>query len=77
MSLCPEIWKCFHDIFKLVSNISVEEHGRLVSLFVFILIWIITAYLLILYHSATVPHCDTVVLSRTRHVRLTSIDASK
>jgi hypothetical protein len=63
--------------FKLVSNISVEEKEHLVLLFVLALIWIITAYLLKLYHSATVPLCDMVILSRTRHVRLTSIDASK
>ncbi len=63
--------------FKLVSNISVEEHAHLVPVLVLVLIWIITAYLLKLYHSATVPLCDTVILLRTRHVRLTSIDASK
>jgi hypothetical protein len=62
---------------KLGSNISVEEHARIVPLLVLVLIWIITAYLLKLYHSATVPLCDTVVLSLARHVRLTSIDASK
>jgi hypothetical protein len=62
---------------KLVSNISVEEYAHLVPLFVLVLIWISTAYLLKLYHLATVPLCDTVVLSRARHVRLTSIDASK
>ncbi len=62
---------------KLVSNISVEEHARLVSLFVLVLTWIITAYLLKLYHSATVPLCDTVVLSLARHVWFMSIDASK
>jgi hypothetical protein len=62
---------------KLVSKIFVEEHARLVPLFVLVLIWIITAYLLKLYHSATGPLCDTVVLSLARHVRLTSIDASK
>ncbi len=63
--------------FKLVSNISVEEHARLVPLFVLVLVCIITAYLLKLYHTATVPLCDTVVLSRARHIRLTSFDASK
>jgi hypothetical protein len=54
--------------FKLVSNILVEEHARLVPLFVLVLVWIITAYLMKLYHSATVPLCDTVVLSRARHI---------
>ncbi len=70
--------------FKLVSNvetrnsnISLEEHARLVPLIVLVLKWISTAYLLKLYHSATVPLCDTAALSRTRHVGLTSIDASK
>jgi hypothetical protein len=52
-------------------------HGRTVPLFVLVLLWIVTAYLLKLYISATVPLCDTVLLSRARHVGLTSIDASK
>jgi hypothetical protein len=60
---------------KFVINISVEEHARLVPLFVLVLIWIITAYLLKLYHLATVLLCDTVVLSLARHIRLTFIDA--
>ena len=78
MSFCPEIWKCFHNVFQaIVSNISMEEHARLVPFFVLVLIWIITAYLLKLYHLATVPLCDTVVLSRAPHVRLTSINVSK
>ncbi len=73
----PRYGNNFIKFFKLVSNISVEEHARLVPIFVLVLICIITAYLLKLYHSGTVPLCDTVALSRTRHVGLTSIDASK
>jgi hypothetical protein len=75
--MSPKYGNVFIMFFKLVSNISVEEHVRLVSIFVMVLKWIITAYLLKLHHSATVPLCDTVALSRTRHVGLTSIDASK
>jgi hypothetical protein len=78
MSFCPEIWKCFQNVFQvIVSNISMEEHAHLAPFFVLVLIWIITAYLLKLYHSATVPLCDTIVLSWACHVLLTSIDVSK
>ncbi len=72
----PKYRNIFKIFFKLVSN-SVEGHVHLVPLFVLVLLWIITVYLLKLYISATVPLCDTVVLSRARHIRLTSIDASK
>jgi hypothetical protein len=67
------------NIFLLVSNISVDKNvdAHLFPLFVLVLLRIITAYLLKLYILATVPLCDTVVLSRTRHIRLTSIDATK
>ncbi len=67
----------FKMFFKLVSNNSVEGHAHLIPSFVLVLLWIITAYLLKLYISATVPLCNTVLLSRARHVQLTSIDASK
>jgi hypothetical protein len=67
----------FKIFFKLVSNNSVAGHAHLVPLFVLVLLWIITVFLLKLYISATVPLCDTVVLSWARHIRLTSIDASK
>jgi hypothetical protein len=76
--LCPNVPKygyVFIMFFKLVSNISVEEHARLVPLFVLVLLWIITAYFLKLYISATVLLCGTVDLSRARYLRLTSIDA--
>ncbi len=56
---------------------SVEEHARFVILFVLLCVWIITVYLLKLFCSATVPLCYTIVLSWARHIRLTSIDASK
>ncbi len=57
--------------------ISVEEHARFVNLFVLLFVCIITVYLLKLVCSATVPLWDTIVLSWSRHIRLTSIDASK
>ncbi len=56
---------------------SVEEHAGFVNLFVLIFVWIITVYPLKLFCSATVLLCDTIVLSRARHIRLTSIDTSK
>ncbi len=73
----PKYRNIFKIFFKLVSKNSVEGHVHLVPLFVLVLLWIITVYLLKLYISATVPLCDTVVLSRARHIRLTSIDASR
>jgi hypothetical protein len=73
----PKYWNIFKIFFKLVSNNSVAGHAHLAPLFVLVLLWIITVFLLKLYISATVPLGDTVVLSWTRHIRLTSIDASK
>jgi hypothetical protein len=64
-------------LFLIFVIIYVEEHARFVILFVWLFVWIITVYLLKLFCSATVPLCDTIVLSRARHIRLTSIDASK
>ncbi len=61
----------------IIFVICVEVHARFVNLFVMIFVWIVTVYLLKLFCSATVPLCDTIVLSRARHIRLTSIDASK
>ncbi len=49
LHLCPYAPKygnVFIMFFKLVSNISVKEHARLVPIFVLVLIWIVTAYLL-------------------------------
>ncbi len=54
-----------------------EEHARFVNIFVLIFVWIINVYLLKLFCTATFPLCDTIVLSRSCHIRLTSIDASK
>jgi hypothetical protein len=73
----PKYGNVFKIFFKLVSKNSVEGHAHLVPIFVLVLLWIITIYLFKLYVSATVPICDTVVLSRACHTRLTSIDASK
>ncbi len=73
----PGIKKCLLFIFSSLSNISVKEHARVVHLFVLQFIWISTVYLSKLFHSATVPLCDTIVLSRARHIRLTFIDVSK
>ncbi len=73
----PKYGNVFKIFFKSVSKNSVEGHAHLVPLFVLVLLWIITVYLLKLYISATVTLCDTVVLSRARHIPLTSIDASK
>jgi hypothetical protein len=61
----------------IIFVLSVEVHARFVNLFVLIFVWIVTVYLLKLFCSATVPLCDTIDLSRARHIRLTSIDASK
>ena len=58
------VFKIFFKLFfKLVCKNSVEGHVHLVPLFVLVLLWIITVYLLKLYISATVPLCDTIVLS--------------
>ncbi len=57
--------------------ISVEEHASFVNIFVLLFVRIITVYLLKLFCTATFPLCDTIVLSRARHIWLTSIDASK
>jgi hypothetical protein len=73
----PKYGNVFKMFFKLVSNNSVEGHAHIVPSFVLVLLWTVTAYLLKLYISATVPLCDTVVLSRAHHIRLTSIDTSK
>jgi hypothetical protein len=75
----PKYRDIFRIFFKLVSNNSVEGHAHLVPLFVLVLLllWIITVLFLRQYVSAAVPLCDTVVLSWARHIRLTSIDASK
>ncbi len=61
----------------LIFVISVEEHARFVNLLVLLSVWIITVNLMKLFCSPTVPLCDTIVLSRARHILLTSIDASK
>ncbi len=53
------------------------KYARFVNLFVLIFVCIFTVYLLKLFCSATVPLCDTIVLSRARHIWLTSFDASK
>ncbi len=63
-------------LFKIFV-ISAEGHARFVNLFVLLFVWIFTVYLLKLFCSATVPLCDTIALSRPRHIRLTSIDTSK
>ncbi len=62
----PKYRNIFKIFFKLVNKNSVEGHAHLVPLFVLVLLWIITIYLLKLYISATVPLCDTVILSRAR-----------
>jgi hypothetical protein len=64
----PKYGNVFIMFFKLVSNISVEEHARLFLLFVLVLLWIFTVFLLKLYISTIVPLCDTVVLLQARHV---------
>jgi hypothetical protein len=65
----PKYRNVFILFFKLVSNISVEEHARKNGSFICIGISLdFTAYLLKLYISATVPLCDTVVLSQARHI---------
>jgi hypothetical protein len=63
-------------LFKIFV-IFAEGHARFVNLFVLLFVWFFTVYLLKLFCSATVPLCDTIVLSRARHIRLTSIDTSK
>jgi hypothetical protein len=64
----PKYRNVFKIFFKLVSKYSVEGHAHLVPLFVLVLLWIIPVNLLKLYISATVPLCDTVVLSRARKI---------
>ncbi len=54
--------------FYLIFVIPVEEYARFVNIFVLIFVWIINVYLLKLFCSATVPLCDTIVLSRARHI---------
>ncbi len=71
------VFECKSLFTFLIFVISMEEHARFVNLFVLIFVWIVTVYLLNLFCSATVPLCFTAVLWRARHIRLTSIDASK
>ncbi len=60
------------------GNISLEKYAHTCCSFIIILLFIliITAYLLKLFRLVTVPPSDTIALSRTRHVWLTSIYAS-
>jgi hypothetical protein len=54
----PKYGNAFKIFFKIVSENSVEGHAHLVPLFVLVLLWIITVYLLKLYILVTVPLCE-------------------
>ncbi len=54
--------------FSSFSHISSEEHAPFIHLSVLITIWVISVYLSKLFRTATVPLCDTIVLSRARQV---------